>query len=105
MTPEEKSQQRISTVLVLSIITLFMLAMCSGCSTVVPVTAKFPDAPGRGAATACPDLKKLPDAVTLSEVSRTVNQNYTLYYECAVKLDAWLEWYNTQRTIFDHAGK
>jgi hypothetical protein len=76
-----------------------------GCSTVVPVTVKFPDAPGKGAMTACPDLQKLKDDARLSDVARTVTVNYGTYYECAVKADAWQEWYGIQKIIFEKAGK
>lgn len=84
---------------------LLLIAVLAGCSTTVPVTAKFPEPPGRGAATACPDLKKLQDDARLSDISRTIALNYTAYYECAVKTDTWIEWYNSQRAIFESAGK
>ena len=77
----------------------------SGCSTVVPVTAKFPEPPGRGATVACPNLQKLNSDARLSDVASTVTVNYATYYECAVKTDAWQEWYNIQRIIFERAGK
>jgi len=82
-----------------------MLAMCSGCSTPVPVTARFPDAPGKGATTRCPDLQKLKDDARLSDVATTVTINYGTYYECAVKADAWQEWYQIQQRIFEGAQK
>ena len=74
----------------------------SGCSTAVPVTAKFPEPPGKLATQPCVDLKKLPDEVKLSDVSKTITTNYTSYYECAVKVDAWREWYEIQRRIFEN---
>jgi len=79
--------------------------MCSGCSTVVSVTARFPEPPGKLATQRCPDLQKLKDDSRLSDVSRTVTINYSTYYECAVKVDAWQEWYNIQKIIFEGAGK
>ena len=91
--------------LVIGIIAVFVLAMCSGCSTVVPVTAKFPEPPGRGAMTACPALQKLNSNAKLSDVANTVTVNYGTYYECAVKSDAWQEWYAIQKIIFEGAGK
>ena len=84
---------------------MFVLAMCSGCSTTVPVTAKFPEPPGRGAMTRCDDLQKLKDDAKLSDVARTVTANYGTYYECAVRADAWQEWYQIQKTIFESAGR
>jgi hypothetical protein len=98
---DEKKQRPVSTMLVIGIIAVFVLAMCSGCATVVPVTAKFPEPPGRGAMTRCPDLQKLKDDARLSDVATTVTINYGTYYECAVKTDAWQEWYQIQRRIFE----
>ena len=74
----------------------------SACATVVPVTAKFPAAPGQSYLQACPDLQKLKDAPQLSDVSKTISVNYGTYYECAVKTDAWIEWYQKQQQIFNN---
>ena len=71
-----------------------------GCSTTVPVTAKFPEAPEK-LMEKCPQLKKIPDEAKLSEIGTTVVENYTTYYECAVKDDAWIEWYQIQKHIFE----
>jgi hypothetical protein len=46
-------------------------------------------------------LQKLKDNARLSDVSRTVTINYSTYYECAIKADAWQEWYNVQKHIFE----
>lgn len=78
-----------------------LLVFISGCSTVVPVTAKFPEAPGKLATQPCTPLQKLPDDVKLSDVSKTITANYTSYYECSTKLDAWREWYEIQKHIFE----
>ena len=51
--------------------------------------------------TACVQLTKLADDVKLSDVSRTVAANYNTYYECAVKTDAWIEWYQVQQKIYE----
>ena len=83
-----------------------MLALLlSGCSTVVPVTARFPEPPGKGAMTGCPALQKLNDGARLSDVATTVTMNYSTYYECAVKTDAWQEWYQIQQRIFEGVEK
>ena len=91
---------------ILMVVVLFVLACCSGCSSIaVPVSAKFPDAPGRGSMEKCPDLNKLQDGAKLSDVSKTVAVNYETYYSCAVKSDTWIEWYEIQKRIFESAGK
>jgi len=81
---------------------LVILLALAGCSTTVPVTSKFPEAPGNVALTACPQLQKLSDDARLSDISKTVTVNYGTYYECAVKTDAWIEWYNIQKHIFEN---
>lgn len=73
-----------------------------GCSTVAPITAKFPDAPGNIAMTACPQLQKLSDDARLSDIAKTITANYGTYYECAAKTDAWIEWYQKQKYIFEN---
>ena len=78
---------------------LFVLIL-TGCSTTVPVTAKFPDVPER-LLVKCPQLEKLENEAKLSDISKTVTNNYTTYYECAVKHDAFVEWYKIQKNIFE----
>ena len=94
-----ESQQKISTILFVIIAILFIV-MCAGCSTVVPVTAKFPDAPAT-IMQQCPQLEKLNADAKLSDVAKTVTINYTTYYECAIKNDALIEWYGVQKNIFE----
>jgi hypothetical protein len=77
-----------------------LLIIISGCSTVVPVTAKFPEAPTK-LQVKCPQLEKLKDESKLSEVSKTITMNYSTYYECAVKVDSWIEWYQVNKIIFE----
>ena len=52
-----EKQQRISTALII-FFTLVIVFLVSGCSTTVPVKAKFPEAPERLLAK-CPQLEKL----------------------------------------------
>ena len=77
-----------------------LLILISGCSTVVPVTAKFPEVPTK-LQVKCPQLEKLKDEAKLSEVSKTITMNYSTYYECAVKIDSWIEWYQVNKIIFE----
>ena len=81
-------------------ITCFLLVLLTGCSSLVPVKAKFPDVPER-LIVKCPQLEKVSETPTLSDVAKTVTNNYTTYYECAVKHDAFVEWYQTQKRIFE----
>ena len=84
----------------LSILFVFLLA---GCLSTAP---KFPDYPENvGMNEACKDLKKIKDDPVLSDVSKTINENYGYYWECAVKVDTWIEWYGKQKLIYDKAVK
>jgi hypothetical protein len=82
------------------IIFIFLVFLLSGCSTTVPVTAKFPEPP-KYAMERCPQLLKLKEDAKLSDVAGNVILNYSTYYECAVKNDAWIEWYQIQKNIFE----
>jgi hypothetical protein len=79
---------------------LLLALLLSGCSTTVPVTVRFPDAPRLGQG-ACPQLQTVPEDVKLSGLTSTVTANYSTYYECAVKVDSWQEWYAIQKKIFE----
>ena len=84
---------------------LVVLVTLAGCSTAVPVTARFPEPPGLNSLERCPNLEKLKDAPVLSDIARTVTVNYGTYYECAVKADAWQQWYQVQKRIFEGVVK
>ena len=79
---------------------LLILLVLAGCSTTVPVKMKFPEVPDK-LLQKCPQLQKLGEDVKLSDVSKTVTINYNTYYECAVKNDAWIEWYQIQKHIYE----
>jgi hypothetical protein len=83
---------------------LFILAVCTtivGCSTTVPVVAKFPTAP-EALLEKCPALKTIEgENVSIVDFTKTVTTNYTTYHECAAKVDSWVEWYQAQKKIFE----
>ncbi len=84
---------------------IFLLALTmflTGCTTVVPVTQGWPEPPGLQSMQPCPELKKLESNPKLSDVARTVTLNYSEYYGCVIKLEAWQEWYQKQQII--HKG-
>jgi len=85
------------------LVILFPLLLLAACNdNGVPVVVKFPDVP-QDLITACPDLAKLDSdkPIELSQVLSSVTTNYGQYYECKVKVDNWIEWYNAQKKIFD----
>jgi hypothetical protein len=85
----------------MKILAIALVLLLSACSTTVPVTAKFPEAPGVLLQEPCPNLQKLSEDSKLSDVAKIVTVNYTEYYTCAVKLDAWQRWYREQKIIYE----
>jgi len=78
---------------------LLCLTACS--TTSVPVVPPFPNTPDDLKVT-CPDLKMVDETTTkLSDVVESVTSNYQQYYDCKSKVDDWIEWYNTQKSIHD----
>jgi hypothetical protein len=77
----------------------FLLVLVTGCSS-VPIAPKFPEVPER-ILQKCPQLEKLKEEPKLSEVAKNITNNYTTYYECAVKHDAFVEWYRIQKKIYE----
>jgi len=78
---------------------LVAVLLIAGCSS-VPVTVKFPEVPNDMLGT-CPDLKLIPETTKLSEVLPTVVDNYGQYYTCKDTVDSWIDWYKSQKKIFD----
>jgi hypothetical protein len=81
-------------------LTILFVALLTGCSTTVPVVAKFPEV-SKHLLVKCPQLNTVNDDAKLSDISKTITMNYTEYYTCAVKNDAWIEWYQVQKNIFE----
>jgi hypothetical protein len=78
---------------------VFAVVLLSGCNT-TPVKRSFPEVPKELMA-ACPELKNVPQTEQLSDVLKVVVDNYGQYHECSIKVDAWIEWYKSQKQIFD----
>ena len=80
---------------------LLIALLLTGCSTLVPVKQSFPELPSE-LAVECPNLKQLPPETTkLTDVVSTVSENYGTYYECQARKEAWVEWYKSQKQIYD----
>ena len=73
--------------------------LLSGCLA-TPVKRTFPDVP-EDLKVACPDLAMLEPTTKLSEVVSVVVKNYGQYQQCQIKVDTWIEWYKTQKEIFE----
>ena len=83
--------------ILLGILCTFLLA----CTTTVPVTRKFPDAPELLMQPA-PQLTPLPPNTTeLSALINNANDNYLAYRALRERYEAWQQWYHAQRENFD----
>ena len=78
------------------IVPVLLLAGCLN----TPVQRSFPEVPEE-LKVACPDLNLLEPTTKLSEVISVVTKNYGQYQECQIKVDTWVEWYNSQKQIFE----
>lgn len=80
---------------------ILVAAALAGCSTTTPVKREFPQAT-KTLMESCPDLQKIEgDRVAITELLKTIVNNYSLYYQCANKVDGWKEWYEEQKKIFE----
>ena len=86
----------------LSILCVFIVLMflLTSCSTTVPVTVKFPPIPEE-LNVQCPPLNKIPEDAKLSDISKTVTQNYKQYKDCSTNNSGLIEWFNKQKKIFE----
>lgn len=82
----------------IKLFTIFVSLALIGCA--VPVQRTFPDVPTE-LKVACPDLNIIEPTTKLSEVVKVVTNNYSQYQECQLKMDAWIEWYDKQKNIFN----
>lgn len=81
---------------------LILTLLLTGCSTVVPVKQKFPDVP-KELLVQCSKLNNVPENETkLSGVLEVVTSNYSLYHECSLKTELWIEWYKSQKKIYEN---
>ena len=85
-------------ILVIFIILAFLI---TACSTAVPVTQNFPQAPDM-LMEKCPELKTIQgEKISIVDFTRVVSENYTTYYQCAGRTEAWIDWYNKQKKIWE----
>ena len=81
-------------------IVLSLALVLAACST-TPVKQKFPEVP-KALIERCESLKKIEgDSVAITEMLKVVVQNYSMYYECAAKVDGWNDWYLEQKRIYE----
>ena len=71
---------------------------------------KWPDAASEESMKPCEDLKRFEKknadgSVDLIEFQRLIVENYLLHYKCSDKNDSWIDWYTTQKRIYESGGK
>jgi len=80
---------------------LISLLVLTGCATSVPVKMGFPQVP-EALDKPCERLLPLAaDKKELSDLLENTNDNYARAKECNAKANAWKEWYETQKKIFE----
>ena len=83
------------------ILLLGLISLLAACSTAVPLTQSFPDAPAM-LKEKCPELKTIAgEKISIVEFTQTVSENYTTYHQCAGRTDAWIDWYGQQKKIWE----
>lgn len=83
-----------------TVVYMLPVLLLAGCFKTVPVARNFPAVPAE-LQQRCADLHKTPDSTQLSDVVKTVTKNYSLYHDCRARNDAWIEWYDAQKKIFE----
>lgn len=83
------------------VIYIALAFLITACSTVVPVTQNFPEAPAV-LLEKCSELKTIAgEKISIVEFTRTVSENYTTYHQCSGRNSAWIDWYNQQKKIWE----
>ena len=89
----------------MKLIVLISVLALTACSTTVPVKQKFPEVPP-ALMEKCPDLKLLgPNESSITDILKSVVENYTTYYTCSIRLEGWQGWYVGQNQKQEKAGK
>lgn len=84
------------------ILAILLLVVVTGCATSVPVAIQFPEIPDQLKEKA-DNLSPLDTSkkVQLSDIVENANENAGKYYKLKEKYEAWQQWYDAQKKIFD----
>ena len=86
-----------------SLAILLVTIALAGCGFSKPVLMmpEFPE-PVKELTEKCRELQMIEgDAVAITDMLKTVVNNYTLYHQCSLKVDGWNDWYVEQKKIYD----
>lgn len=79
--------------------------LATGCTTTVPVTMKFPEAP-KTLLEPCEKLETIDESNYNNKTfAETLVKNNIKYHECKAKDDALIEWIKKQKEIFERVDK
>lgn len=81
----------------MKLVMILPILLCA-CSTVVPVTRKFPELPP-SLIEPCQELVKV-TGTSIIDLIKTNIENYRRGVECRVKHSTTTEWYNNQKILF-----
>lgn len=86
-------------------ILILCVVILTGCTTMAPITKPFPTAP-EPLLQECEKLETInKPTVTLSELMKTVVNNYTKYHGCSELVKAWQDWYIGQKKVHEESTK
>ena len=85
-------------------LTLLLTVSLSGCGLVPKLTSAkppFPE-PVKELTEPCPDLKQIEgNNIAITDLLKSVVENYTMYYKCSLKNEGWNQWYKEKKEIYD----
>jgi hypothetical protein len=83
--------------------------LVAGCATPVPITPKFPEPYSIGVQKEKPKCQDLAiqegDDIPITDLLKTIVNNYKLYHQCADYVNGWNKWYEQQRENFEQLKK
>jgi hypothetical protein len=83
------------------ILTAIFLNSCGFLPKLTTAIPKFPE-PIKELTEPCPNLKQIEgDKVSISDLLKSIVNNYTLYHQCSLKNDNWNKWYDEQKKIYE----
>jgi hypothetical protein len=89
---------------IILILPVFLLSGCIFSKQPVPIAPKFPDATPE-LLKKCENLMTIEgDKIPITDLLKTVVNNYSLYYACSNKVEGWQEWYIKQKKNYDSIG-
>lgn len=89
----------------IALLAILLLSACA--SKPVPVKIEFPN-PAPSLLKKCDDLllvETKPEGTSALDLLKTVTKNYTMYYQCANKVDGWNTWYDQMQKIYNGVGE